>query len=381
MEVAVPINADVSDLPTGGKSESRPPSRRPILVNRLASLWYERYLASGKADYAKTNPELPYRLSATGSRCDRQLHYELTDTEKSNPPGMADAWRFALGHYVGDAVAALFFDMSDGWFPEWRVDLRAMGIEGSGHADLVHLHCPDCGESSPMVLFLYGSIVGHDAESHPQFDHWAQDDNNEEYAVDADGNVLVECSGCGLDHGGQYLVNYVAEVKSINGFGFKKAATEFKGHIQGPRSGAILQGALAAKALGCEKLIVAYFAMENISPQMAERYASSADEWARFSAEWHFTTKQLAGEIDAEIRRIGRLLKLERAGILPSRELHDPEYPVGAIVVAPKAKGRWQIEVHGVPTNVGTTWMCDYCDHIDTCVKDGEGGQLATVEL
>jgi hypothetical protein len=50
-------------------------------------------------------------------------------------------------------------------------------------------------------------------------------------------------------------------LKTVNGFSFKMKATGFKGPAEGPSWAHILQGALAARALGADTMIIAYLSM------------------------------------------------------------------------------------------------------------------------
>jgi hypothetical protein len=163
----------------------------------------------------------------------------------------------------------------------------------------------------------------------------------------------------------------VIEVKTINGFGFKKAATAFKGPAEGPRWGAIVQGALSAAALDAD-LIIAYLSLENLSPNLATSYGDGTDV-GRFAAEWHFdheAVKQIAAD---ETARINRVLALTDAGVLAPRAIHDPEVHPGGVVTNPDT-GNWMVLDGENVVGTGRTWMCGYCDHATKCAADGAGG-------
>lgn len=336
-----------SDLADARDTVARPPSRKPIVTPPISQEWYRQYLESGAAEYAPAIPELPYRASLTGMRCDRQLYYHMSDLEPSNPLSVADAWRFQLGHFIGDAVAASLDGLGAGWFAEWNVDLQPIGIAGSGHADVVEILCAECGE--PMEL------AGA-----------ANDERNEL------GNPLLLCSADVKHY--HYRVNTVVEVKSCNGFKFKLAATNFQGPPEGPDHGHILQAGLTALALDCDRIIVAYFGIENLSPDMAAQYSDGSEE-ARFSAEWHYSTTTMRAALDVEIARINRILRVHAAGRMPAREIHDDEIPPGGVVVRPGAtrkETQAQVIVNGQVTWVGTSWRCGYCAFRDKCIEHGE---------
>src|SRR5690606_2219694 len=132
---------------------------------------------------------------------------------------------------------------------EPKVDLRPAGLPGSGHVDLMF-----------------------------------------EYEIAGD-KVLV-----------------LVELKSINGFSFKMIATSLKGPAQGPRYGAVLQAAMAGKALGIQHVVVGYLSLEKVSPELAEAYSNS--EAGRFAAEWHYTLDELEPLIQAESNRVNEILTM-----------------------------------------------------------------------
>jgi ethanolamine utilization protein EutP (predicted NTPase) len=170
----------------------------------------------------------------------------------------------------------------------------------------------------------------------------------------------------------------VVEVKTINGFGFKKAATSFKGPPTGPRWGAIVQGALSAAARNAD-LIIVYVSLENLSPAMALSYGDGTT-LGQFAAEWHIDASTAADIAAAEVARINHVLTMADADILPPRTIHDPELPAGATVVDP-ARKTWHVRNATSLLGTGTTWMCDYCDYRSKCIEDGEGGAPTTEEF
>lgn len=312
----MPINQSISDLPRADRPEGNLPSRNNFVAERIAEHW-------GKLDDHDQNlglaiPEAgPYRGSLAGSRCDRSTYYTLSKTPKSNPHTLADRWRMGLGstvHEMLQKIAGDLFNSDDetdfaNAESEVLVDLRPAGFPGSAHLDFV-------------------------------FDYKGK-----------------KCA---------------VEIKSKNGFGFKMAATNFKGPAEGPRYGDVLQGGIAAKALGCELFVVCYLAMENISPQMASTFSDT--EAGRFAAEWHYTVEELEPFIEAERQRIEMLMQHVEAEELPKRILVDPTIPAGAEVNNPtQGNGHWVVTEDDSNTVLesGTTWFCGYCDFRDRCVSDG----------
>ena len=296
----MPIKKDLSDLPSAS-SAGVPPARNPVITTRLAEAWYARYKANGEDVLLPAIPELPYRASWTGLRCDRALWAAMNKVEETNPPGLTESYRFNIGSLVHGDMQSVFAEFGENWKSEVDVDLRTIGIPGSAHADLIR--------------------------------------------YDADGKP-----------------NLVCEIKTINGFGFKRHATGFKGEPEGPRTGHVLQGALVAAALGAPKVAVIYLSMELLSPDLAKRYVDN--EVGRFSAEWHYMTDDLMPLVDNEVARIRRIISLGDQVAVPA--IDDPEYPAGAVVVDPTHK-RWELQDDGVIIATGTLWFCDYCNYRDWC--------------
>jgi hypothetical protein len=329
------IKQSIGDLPRAPKSEGFPPAKNNFVAESIAQVWYE--IETGKRDpitidltlgggyeRARAIPEAgPFRGSAVASRCDRSLFYQLAGVPESNPPTLADAWRMATGTFVHDIIEAiaeiLFADNPDvtDLVVEPAIDLRPIGIDGSMRTDLAMTY-----KGKPTVV----------------------------------------------------------ELKTVGGFKFKLATTTFKGAPEGPAFGHVLQGGLAAKALGAEQLVIAYLAMENLGKSF-----KVDTEAARFAAEWHYNVEQLDGILALETDRIMSLV----AGVpdvddvdegiddvvLPPREIHDPELPDGAIATNPThnpGSGMWvTTEGDGTIVDNGTTWMCAYCRHRDLCANDG----------
>jgi len=303
------IRNPIDHLPRSGGKQGSPPSSNPFAVESLADAWHAQYVADGRDVKGLAIPEAgPYRGSMTASRCDRQLYYGLTDTERSNPPTIADQWRFFLGQIVHEHIQPAVLDTFEGG-AEAKHDLRVIGIPGSAHSDLsLRL---DVGDERCLV-----------------------------------------------------------EVKSVNGFKFKMMATRFNGPPEGPSYGHVLQAAMAAKAEGIDKIVLLYISLELLSPSMAKSYTDT--EVGRFMAEWHYTVSELEPQIEAEIDRINRIVKYAERGILPATELHDPEFPKGAIVTEPKRqpKATWQSIVDGYVTDAGEYWGCNYCSWQDRCANE-----------
>ena len=305
------IQNNISDLPTASVDNGVPPVADPEIGVALAQAWFDQYVDDGNADKARVLPELPYRASYASKRCNRQLYYALAGTPESEPLGIASAWTMGLGTMVHEHFQAKYLEM----FPDAMVepvgDLRVMGIAGSGHADLV-VTDKDTGERT------------------------------------------------------------LVELKTTGGFSFKMMATTFKGAPQGPRFGYLLQSAMMAKALDCDKVIIVLLSLEPVSASLAEQY--SEHEAGRFVAEWHYSIEELEDLIDDERIRVSSILNHVDTDRLPSRTIVDPEFPVGATVTAPLAsRAPWV--VHDEQNNIvdsGQYWGCAYCSFRTKCHEDGE---------
>jgi len=332
----VPIKKQHEGLPLASRAEGTPPSKHPILVHRIAEAWFERYVAEGGLDYQAAIPELPYRASLAGSRCDRQMLWRMIGHEPSNPNTIADHWRMYVGNIVGGALGeemknpgAQYEDVDVMWDAEVNVDLRTIGIQGSAHADLVRYR----------------------------------------YTGDDVGNATIDWLTRYL-----WVPDLVVELKTAGGFAFKRQSTSFSGPPSGPKYGHIVQGALAAAALGAPKLMVAYLALDMLS--VGEAKKQHVDDIGRFGAEWHYMTEDIELAVEHERLRIKRLLHQRDHDILPTRTLDDPtEYPAGAVVVRfpGGAKAQWQVQVDDSIVDAGTTWMCDYCEFNKDCKEAGDG--------
>lgn len=303
------IAKDLSDLPTPYKPAGSPPVNQPEFVSAVADAWYSQYLERGEHMRAKANDLLMYRASFSAFRCDRQLYYAMSETPRELP-SLADAYRMSLGSLVHSGLEpAIRAAFPNAQF-EVEVDLTTIGVPGSAHADIVTYH--------------------------------------------ADGSV-----------------DAVVEVKTVNGFGFKSMATDFKGPPQGPRSGHVIQAALSALALNADRVVIAYLAMESLSPSLA-KYTDG--DLGRFAAEWHYSREEYKAIGEPEIGRIRRVARYveDYAGEdspVPTPYLHDSEILSNAYVTDP-TRGMYVVQDDLDPNLIvesGRTWFCDYCDWRDTC--------------
>jgi len=287
----------------GGGDGGRYPDLLPEYASAVAMGWYEKYLNEGKDQLDFAVPGARYRASWAHS-CLRELQYKITKAEETDPASVADAWRFDVGHAVHDMVQ----DGIEAAFPtaqrEVKVDLNALGIPGAAHLDLL---------------------------------------------VADDGIVTA------------------VEIKSINGFGFKKAATNFSGPPEGPRKSAVVQGALSALALDCDRLKVMYFGLELLSPSVAAK-AGLNGEIGRFVAEWTYERDEYEPIARAEIERVQGVLAHIAAGQLAPR--WEPEMPLDARITD-TSTGQWyETDGSGLVTGSGRTWKCLYCSYRTRCAEE-----------
>ena len=151
------INRDLSDLP---RSVTRPgsPKRDSVELANIITAWRTNYEAGWDMSLPMAIPDAgPYRASYANTRCDRALHYRFTSTVKSNPVDVASLWNFWLGHLIGEGMHAACAAAYPSAIAEQAVDLRPLGIPGSGSSDT---WVPDDGEGGSFNL-EYKSTGGY----------------------------------------------------------------------------------------------------------------------------------------------------------------------------------------------------------------------------
>lgn len=345
----------VRSLPTAGDRVAVPPSKSPILIEEFAQVWLKNLLDSGYATFDVAIPDAgPFRASWASKRCDRNLEYAMMGAEESNPPSVADYWRMWTGTQIHQSVNETLRTIGNGWVADIDVDLRPIGIPGSAHADIVRFVDRD-GEPWEYVGETWldeRNVQGH---------HYVAGDNE---VVIADGEydeVLM-------------FPTHVGEIKSVSGYSWKMMATTQGGPPEGPRYGAIMQGAYVAAALGVEDLIVINLSLENVSPKLAAAYSTS--EVGRFAGEWSFKMADLRPSVDADVARINRVQRAIEAEVLVAREMHEPGLPTGATILNP-ATGHWAVMIQDDVVQTGSHFSCAYCDYRNRCIDDGAGTETA----
>jgi hypothetical protein len=145
------------------------------------------------------------------------------------------------------------------------------------------------------------------------------------------------------------------ELKSINGFGFKKIQED----NTGPRYGDFVQACINAYALDAERMVLIYLSLEAISRSRAKQ--KNVDEVGRIAKEFHYTPDVF---IKVAEREIERWAAIREQGANTPRAIPDPEVPVGARIIDP-SQGRWK-----VGDKTGYAWNCGYCSYQDLCCSE-----------
>lgn len=337
----MPINRDLSGVPRRTEA-GLPPSKHPFAVTALAEKFYEQYVNTGAA---LAIPEAGnYRASYTSKRCDRQLYYALAGVEPSNPVTIADIWRFALGELVHTALQSARGAAHPEALHEPHVDLRPLGIDGSGHVDVLD------GD----LLIELKSINGFSFK-------------------------MTSTSMKGPPQGPRYGAVVQAALLA--------AGINAAGHVLVPevnKDGEVELHQVDVEEI--KRIVVGYLSLELVGPGMVDVIVNDDDDFgrevARFTAEWHFTMDELQPIAEYEVGRIRRIKHMVERQQIPVRALHDPEYPAGAVIASPKVKSApWQLVDGDVVEDSGTTWFCGYCPHIDQCVADGPGSPGEDIEI
>lgn len=304
----MPLKTDRSDLPRQ-TTEGTEPDASPRFVTALAEAWHRTWLLDED------------RPTATGSllrgseaaSCAKAMSYNIRQRNgegiaPSNPPTIADAYRFGVGTAIHDMFQAVVVDAFPG------AEVEVVGVydqpDLSLHADVMLTH--------------------------------------------NDKRVLIE-------------------LKSVNGFGFRSMTTGSRGPAEGPRISAITQGALAAKALGADELVIALLSLELLSPDVAKR--NNVGEVGRFCAEYTYLPDEFLPIADAELARMDEILRRTLAGEDVPRSIPGVT-PKGARVVDPE-QGRWELRSPegDMILDSGSAWPCrGYCKWAGLCAADLKAG-------
>lgn len=194
----------------------------------------------------------------------------------------------------------------------------------------------------------------------------------------------VDLNQIGIDGSGHFdmwdpQTNTLYEIKTINGFGFKKLAAW--SNATGPRESHVLQAGLYGRALGAKQVCVVYLNQEVISPtEQAKNNLEPIEAWV---TTFTIPMADIDGKVDAEIARLKFVLDTlddPDAG-LAEVPRYEPEMPPGARITDPKpnsGNAPWQLVVDGAITQAGNTWRCNYCAWQTRCKNDLLGNDGAS---
>lgn len=340
-----PINSDLSDLPQGDKPTGRPPVAEPLIVGRLALAWHQAYLDDGNDELAMAIEGARWRASWSGM-CARAVGYEITYADQKR----------ALGELIDTLGGRQGDDLTD----DEAADLsEAVGqVEGFAPSDPHSI--------SDHWRFGIGSMI-HESLQKVIVDAFPGAEAEVKIKVDDFGAAHADLVLDERDEETGRISRTLVELKTCNGFFWKLAATNYKGAPEGPRQSAITQGAVAAHAIGADRLIIGYLSLECLSPNLAA--SMGMDEIGRFAGEWWYDRAEYEPIAERELKRVRRILEVVDAGELPPRS--TPEIPARARITNP-AKGSWTLEDDsGAITMAGDTWICGYCNWRSQCIGDG----------
>lgn len=331
-----------------------------VFRTAVSESWLEHYERVERerwgADDRPIEPAGARTRASWAANCARELGYKIMGEEQTEPPSIASKWTFRMGNLVGD-------DWQPALTAAFDAELEVVGsyLDGEGgiHLDAKLTLDDFCGACAGAGERF---VVGLSAEGET--------------------DPCPECAGTGDGR------CQVVELKSRNGFGFKKMIGD-RGTPEGPRTSEMTQLAIqAANTPGCIGGWLLVVALENLSVNAAEK--AGVDEIGRFLKAYYFPIDQLRGIAEREEKRVARVLEIvdarlvaiaERKGghgpgddahlpPLPPRAIPDPEIPAQARITDP-ASGRWELVVDGELRDFGETWRCSYCSFRSRCIRDG----------
>ena len=170
----------------------------------------------------------------------------------------------------------------------------------------------------------------------------------------------------------QHSGTIAVELKTVGGFAYKMAIGE-RSAPKGPKHDHIVQAALNGLAVDADEVVIAYLSKEAVSVQAAAR--KGIGELDRFCAEWTIPREQYEPIAEAELSRVGGILRLLDGGQLAARKIPDPELPTGAVITDPST-GQWrQFGAEGEILDAGSYYLCGYCRHQTVCTGTEAGRQ------
>jgi hypothetical protein len=211
------------------------------------------------------------------------------------------------------------------------------------------------------------------------------------YETDPGIHVECEVEVVDGDRGGHVdIVVYVAEpawttaieAKTVGGARFRQAigAPPRNTTALGPSYDHVIQGALGAKAVDADEMVVLYLSREAISHGIANDKGYS--EVDRVVAEWTYDRPTYERVAAAEIARIEGILALVDDGELPRRIIPSPELPPRHLFIEPLTGGYVEYDKDWEPVAHNTFWRCDYCRYQSVCaLTPAERTPISTVEV
>lgn len=321
------IRRDLSSLPRAEADGGVRPDADPFIGRAVTSLWLLDNHSDSKPHAV---PGTKFRFSSAGM-CSQSLAFYFKGVEPTNIPDSADAWRMGLGTMVHESVQSYFKQAVKSWMPD-EINGRAVKDVRVEFEKAVHLPALSASGSADMVIDYLDALAGL---------IWRQ----------------------------------VVEIKTINGFGFKMAATGFKGPAQGPRLSHVQQAALCARGLDADEMIICYLSMENVSPSLASSYCDDP-EFGRFTAQWSYDRAEIERVSDQEMNRVFEILRevdqSEQDVVLVPRRVYNDKGEL--VTVTDPRSGAWSVtSADGQIVDAGKTWTCGYCRYQDLCVSSQHG--------
>jgi hypothetical protein len=148
------------------------------------------------------------------------------------------------------------------------------------------------------------------------------------------------------------------ELKSINGTGYRRAGRG------GPRESAEIQGAIAAKAMDADLLVIVYAALEVSSPAVAKKNGYVDLPFQQMISEWSTTPDVFLPMADEELARVALSIQGEKSARRPL------DIPVTAEITDPMTGTWFSHNDDGVPNGTGASWRCNYCRYQQHCKTD-----------
>lgn len=282
------------------------PDRDNWFIASVVEDWWNAYVEAGNLHLDFALPNSRFRASWAG-QCAKQVAYQVHGVEPTNPITVADAWRFNIGKMLHEHIQ----DVVQRRFPGSLVEVKVkLGEHGSGHMDVL--------------------------------------------VKRQDGSVERTIS---------------VELKTINGFGFKKAVQK-----EGPRVTAVMQGAINAYSMDPrpDEMMIAYFSLEVVSPNEFRRMSGLNSEYNRFAAQWTYSKDEYSVIAKQELERLERIVrtvdKVGPAGV--PRIVPDPR--LGPHLVTNPAKNVLEITQGRDRGREDFCWHCSYCPFKAKCVEDLE---------